>query len=159
MTNGFHLARAFAFAAAISFATPCVAASSDSDHREVSAYALTEAGLAKFTKATKNLASVPGACKDEGNDDGQSGKQSIDEMVAEINATAGAQAAIRSAGLTTREYVVFMFSMLQNGMAAWALSQPGGKLPPGVSKSNVDFYNKHEAALAALGDDFECGED
>ncbi len=35
-------------------------------------------------------------------------------------------------------------------MAAWALTQPGGTLPPGVSKANVDFYRSHEQALKKL---------
>jgi hypothetical protein len=46
--------------------------------------------------------------------------------------------------------------MMQNGMAAWALKQPGGKLPPGVSQANVDFYNKHETAMAELGKEKTC---
>ena len=71
----------------------------------------------------------------------------------------GAQAAIQSAGMTSREYVVFMFSMMQNGMAAWALSQPGGKLPPGVSQANVDFFRKHEAAMAAVTENDPCKDD
>jgi hypothetical protein len=87
-------------------------------------------------------------------------------MVARIDAVPGARDAIGSAGMTTREYVVFSWSLLQNGLAAWAISQPGGKLPPGVSKANVDFYKKHEAELQRLegqksddcgGDDEEEG--
>lgn len=128
------------------------------DAREVASYVLTEAGLAKFRKATENLAAIPGAClEDEGDDDSDS--QSIDDMVAKIDGTPGAKAAIQSAGLAPREYILFMFSMMQSGMSAWALSQPGGKLPPGVSQANVDFYRKHEAALAALGEsDDRCGD-
>ena len=53
--------------------------------------------------------------------------------------------------MTTREYMVFSMSLLQTGLAAWALEQPGGKLPPGVSKANVDFYKAHKAALEKLG--------
>ena len=52
--------------------------------------------------------------------------------------------------MTPREYLVFTFSLFQSGMAAWALSQPGGTLPPGVSKANVDFYRSHEQALKKL---------
>jgi len=77
-------------------------------------------------------------------------------MAAKINAVPGAQAAIQSAGMPTREYIVFMWSMMQNGMAAWALTQPGGKLPPGISQSNVDFYKRHEAEMTALGDQPGC---
>jgi hypothetical protein len=131
------------------------AAASDKDTREISAYALTESGLAKFKQATQNLAAVPGGCA-RTDDDDDSDSKSIDEMVAKMNAVPGAAAAIQSAGMTTREFVVFTFSMFQTGMAAWAVGQPGGKLPPGVSQANVDFYKKHEAKLAALGENDPC---
>jgi hypothetical protein len=144
---------------ALALALPGAAiAANPDDHREISSYVLTETGLAKFSRATRNLAAIPGACEDEDEDDDDSTSQSIDQMVAEIGATPGAVAAIQSAGLTPREYVLFMFSMLQNGMAAWAQDQPGGKLPPGVSQANVDFYRKHEAALTALGENEGCGD-
>jgi hypothetical protein len=60
-----------------------------------------------------------------------------------------AKAAIQSSGLTTREYVVFSWSLLQNGLAAWAVSS-GGTLPAGASKANVDFYKKHEAEIQQM---------
>ncbi len=158
MTRKLHFATAIAVAAAsIALATPAIAATSDKDVREISSYVLTEAGLAKFADATQKLAAIPGACT--GQDDDGSDSQSLDQMTAKLNAVPGAQAAIQSAGMTTREYVVFMWSMLQNGMAAWALSQPGGKLPPGTSQANVDFYKKHEAQMAALGENDPCDDD
>ena len=79
-------------------------------------------------------------------------------MVAKLNAVPGAQAAIQSAGMTTREYVVFMWSIMQSGMSAWAQDQ-SGKLPPGVSQANVDFYKKHEADMAAIGENDPCDDD
>jgi hypothetical protein len=143
-------------AAMLGFTGP--AAASDKDTREISAYALTESGLAKFKQATQNLAAVPGGCA-RTDDEDDSNSQSIDQMVAKLNGTPGVPGAIQSAGMTTREYVVFMFSMMQNGMAAWALKQPGGKLPPGVSQANVDFYKKHEAALAAVAENNPCSDE
>jgi hypothetical protein len=133
------------------------ASAQDADSQEVMRYTLTETGLAKFTQAARNVAGVPGACEQE--EDDSDDLKSIDQMVAKMNSVPGVQGAIQSAGMTTREYVVFMFSMLQNGLAAWAVSQPGGKLPPGVSQANVDFYNKHEAKMAAIGRDDTCGND
>lgn len=131
------------------------AAAQGGDAQEISRYALTESGLAKYTQATRNLAGVPGACVRDDDDDG-SNSQTIDQMVAKLNASPGAAAAIQSAGMTTREFVTFTFSMFQTGMAAWAASQPGGKLPPGVSQANVDFYKKNEARFAALGENDPC---
>lgn len=123
--------------------------SPDRDAREISSYVLTESALAKYTRATSNLGTLSKAatsnCDDEGDAD------SLDAFVARINGVPGAQAAIQSAGMTTREYVVFTWSLFQTGMAAWALDQPGGTLPPGVSKANVDFYRAHEQALNQLG--------
>lgn len=120
----------------------------DRDTREVMAYALTDAGLARYQQATRALAGLrggmPARC-----DTGESGT-SIAAVVATVNAAPGAQAAIQVAGMTTREYVVFSFSLFQNGLAAWALTQPGGKLPAGVAKANVDFVNRHQAELQQL---------
>jgi hypothetical protein len=126
---------------------------SDSDTREIANYALTEAGLAKYTQAVQNLDAVadqlPSACDDDS-------EQSLDELVARIDTIPAVRAAIHSAGLTAREYVVFTFSLFQNGLAAWAVSQPGGQLPPGTLMANVNFYRAHEAALQALGEQMQA---
>lgn len=125
---------------------PAVGAADDT--QEIQNYVLTDAGLAKYSAATRKLAALPpdaAACEDDGDD-----SQSIDDVAAKLNALPAAKAAIQSAGLSTREYVVFSFSLLQTGLGAWAAEQPGGKLPPGVSKANVDFYKKHEADLKQL---------
>jgi hypothetical protein len=47
---------------------------------------------------------------------------------------------------------VVSFSVFQNGMAAWALDQPGGTLPPGTKPANVTFYRAHKAELEKLGE-------
>jgi hypothetical protein len=139
----------------VTFFLPAFAVAEDRDAQEVMSYTLTEAGLAKYTQATKKLAALPtgapNACEEE-DSDSQSQAQSVDEIAAVLDAAPGAKAAIASAGMTTREYVIFSLSVFHNGMAAWAVSQPGGKLPPGTSKGNVDFYQAHEAELASLGE-------
>lgn len=130
---------------------------SDRDSREIASYVLTEAVLTKYARATANLGAnakgLSGDCDDD--DDDEESARSLDEIVARINAKPGFSAAIQSAGMTTREYIVFSFSLFQNGMAAWALSQPGGTLPAGTSKANVDFYRAHEAAIQKLGNQAE----
>jgi hypothetical protein len=130
------------------------------DEQEIQNYVLTDAALAKYSAATRKLAELPpdaAACEDDGDD-----LQSIDDAAAKLNASPAAKAALQSAGLTAREYVVFTFSLLQTGLGAWAADQPGGKLPPGTSKANVDFYKKRQADLKKLetvrqGDD--CDDD
>ena len=121
----------------------------DRDTHEVNSFVLTEAAFARFARATKALqtgsAQSAAACADDDADN-----DSIDAQTARLDALPGAKAAVRSAGLTSREYVVIYWSLAQAGLAAWSLSQPGGKLPPGVSKANVDFYRAHEADIKAV---------
>jgi hypothetical protein len=124
-------------------------ASSDRDTREISSYVLTDAAFAKYTQATRNLSAaakqMPSDCDDA------TGAKSLDDYVARVNAIPEARAAISAAGMTTREYVVFGWSVLQSGMAAWALDQPGGTLPAGTSMANVNFYRANAAAMQKLG--------
>jgi hypothetical protein len=151
MTRFNCIRTALAAAASVILLVPAVSVAQgppDRDAREISSYALTDAALAKFTRATANLGDLSKTVS--GNCDDDEGAGSLDENVAYINAIPGAQAAIESAGMTTREYLVFTWSLFQTGLAAWALEQPGGTLPPGVSKANVDFYRAHEQALNSL---------
>lgn len=135
-------------------------AANESDKREVSSYVLTEAGLGKFAQATRNLSAIPGACVDKDEDDDDSnGNESLDQLAAKLDSLPGAKAAVESAGMTSREYVIFMFSMMEAGLSHWAMSQPGGKLPPGVQQANVDFYKNHETAMAEIGKNEGCGQD
>lgn len=136
----------------ISFFTQSPAIAQDADSQEVMRYTLTEAGLAKYTKAAQNLSALPGGgpgnC--EHDDDSDSESNSISDLAARLDAVPGAKSAVQSAGMSSREYIVFSMALLQNGLAAWALQQPGGKLPPGVNKANVDFVNAHNAQLDQL---------
>lgn len=139
---------------------PSSATLADADAREVSAYRLTDAGLQKYRQAVRNVAEIqgqaPGACGDEDDDEGEN-VTSIDAAVAKLVSTPGVIEALRSAGMPPREFVVFSMSVLQAGLAAWALEQPGGKLPPEVNMANVNFYRKNQAAMQQLGDATKSG--
>jgi hypothetical protein len=121
----------------------------DRDTKEVADYVLTDAALAKYTKAAHKLEplmeQVPKNCDDEG-------PQSLNGMAARIDAVPNVKSALTSAGMTSREYLLFSFSLFQNGMAVWALEQPGGALPPGTKPANVTFYRAHKAELEKLGE-------
>jgi len=117
----------------------------DADAREVSQYALTGAGLAKFRQAAENLAPLHDRLAAHCDEDEDA--SSLDAMVSRIGTIPGASNAIESAGMPVREFVVFFFSAVQTGFAVWALDQPGGSLAPGVSMANVDFYRAHEDEL------------
>jgi len=143
----FHgLGRPFQVLAALAFLLPQAGAAQDSDTQEVQRYVLTDAAFTKFKQATNRLAALPDRVATDCDDD----SPTIAASVAKIEATPGAKAAISSAGMTPREYTVFAWSLAFNGLAAWAVSQPGGKLPPGTNPANVDCCKKHAAEIEAL---------
>jgi hypothetical protein len=128
------------------------------DTQEINSYVLTDAGLARYAKAVQALGALSkqgsGDCEDSDDDS----SKSLDQMVAKLNSRPGVKAALQGAGMTPREYIVFSMSIFQTGMATWALGQPGGKLPPGLSMANVNFYRKNEAAMSRLATDSESDE-
>jgi hypothetical protein len=161
--NPFLCALALALLAA-SPAAPAITAA-NADTAEVGAYRLTDAALARYLQATQALRAAKfKTCQsgDDADDDDES--ESIAETAAKIDAVPAAKAALQSAGISSHEYVVFTFSMLQNAMASQLMKTPGAKLPPGINPANVEFIRKHEADMQALakgGDeaDAACGED
>ena len=122
----------------------------DRDSTEVAGYVLTEAVLAKYAQAVRKLQPVMGQLPQEC--DGDEGPKSLNDVSAHMDGVPQVKSALKTAGLTSREYLLFSWSVFQNGMAAWALDQPGGKLPPGVKMANVNFYRAHEAELKKLGE-------
>ena len=122
----------------------------DADAREVQNYVLTEAGLARYTQATRSLNGVRLQDCDE-----DSEVRSLAEAAAKIDAEPRAKAAVQAAGMTSREYVVFVFSLVQNGLASHTLQTPGAKLPVGVSMANVEFFRTHAAELEKLAAETE----
>lgn len=151
------LGRPFLALAVLAFLLPQPSVAQDRDTQEVQRYELTDAAFAKFKQATNKLAALPNGMAGDCDDD----SPTIAKGVAKIEATPGAKAAITSAGLTPREYIVFGWSLAYNGVAAWAVSQPGGKLPPDTNPANVDFCKKHAAEIEALpkSKDSGCDDD
>jgi hypothetical protein len=117
----------------------------EADEREVRSYTLTEAALDKYVQATRALSRVPLACESE-----SPGVKSLSDAAAKIDAVPGARAAVQSAGMTSREYVLFAFSLIENAFASYDLDRLGGRLPPGISMANVDFLRTHQAKIQAL---------
>ena len=126
----------------------------DPDTREVRAYTLTDANFAKYVKATKALkdAQFQNCVAGDGDEDDE-GADSIASAAAMIDAVPAAKAALQSAGMSSHEYVVFAFSLLENGMASYMMQTPGGKLPDGINPANVDFIKRHSAELHQLANE------
>lgn len=142
------------------FALAGSTAAQDADTKEIAAYRFTDATLAKYVKASRALAALgrptPVDTSDnerDEEDEGGGGNEgmSIAEITAKYDSIPEARRAITSAGLTTREYVVFTFALFQAGMAAFVVEQQGwNKLPPNVARSNVEFYQRHKTALDSV---------
>ncbi|MBA5867729.1 MAG: hypothetical protein GDA67_13640 [Nitrospira sp. CR1.3] len=142
---------AFLVTVALPLLAPAVAESlTDRDTKEVADYVLTDAGLAKYKQAIRKL--EPLAEQMPQNCDGEEGGKSLNDLAARLDGVPAVKSALKAAGMTSREYLLFSFSLFQNGLASWALAQPGGKLPPGVKMANVNFYRAHEAELTKLGE-------
>lgn len=152
MFNTFKAILAVTSAFALALLAPSVAEAqnfSDRDTNEIAGYMLTDAALAKYTKAVHKLQplmeQVPKNCEDES-------PQSLNGIEAKMDGVPAVKSALNAAGITSREYLLFSWSVFQNGLAAWTLEQPGGKLPPGVKMANVNFYRAHEAEVKKLGE-------
>lgn len=153
---GLVVAALFALAATVP-----AGAAGDGGAKEISAYRLTDAGLARYANATRRLdeavRSSPALCEERASEDGED-SQTLDQVAAKIDANPAMRQAVQAAGMTSRDYALFSFALLQAGMAAWALDQPGGKLTPGVSMDNVNFYRRNKATLEKIGQESNAAE-
>ncbi len=153
MSNTFKTACTVTVAFALALLAPMAAEAqnlADRDAKEVAGYVLTEAALAKYTKAVHKLHPLKEQLQQ--NCDREDAPDSLNGMAAHMDAVPAVKAALKTAGVTSREYLLFSWSVFQNGMAAWALEQPGGTLPPGTKPANVTFYRAHKADLEKLGE-------
>jgi len=152
MFETFQTTIAIMVAVVLALLAPVVAGAqnlADRDAKEVADYMLTDAALAKYRQAVHKLQQLKEELQQDCEHD--EGQQSLNDAAARMDGHPGAKAAFKAAGMTSREYLVFSLSVFQNGMAAWALDQPGGTLPPGTKPANVKFYQAHKAELEQLG--------
>jgi hypothetical protein len=82
--------------------------------------------------------------------------RSLSEMAAKIDAQPALAAAVRGAGMTTREFATAELALLQAALA-YGLQKAGGlkQLPDDVSKENVEFVRQHEREIEALRAEWE----
>jgi hypothetical protein len=143
---------------ALSLPATVEAQQSDADVKAVSATALTMPKYKQYLDATVNLANVaaknPGLA--EGMKDG--GEKSINEQVKMLESNPQVKAAVTSTGLSTRDYVLTQWALLQTGMAytmtkGTGASQDDMIKKAGVSKANMDFYAQNEAEINKLAEE------
>lgn len=128
----------------------------------ISSYRLTSANLDKYIRATNALQELEDEdinLEDRINmDDPES--LDVGEMAAAFDSEPRIKGAINGAGMSSREYITFMFAMIQ-AMFGSVMVQMGGEqalndMAPGVLKDNIRFFTEHKDAFEALdmgGDD------
>jgi hypothetical protein len=128
------------------------------DEKVIDNYRLSEASLARYSRASHNLATLalqhPEAFKDT--DSTSDDNATLAQLAAKLEKHPGVKQAIASAGMTTQEYIVFGLATMQAGIGSYALKQ-GGKLPPNVM-ANVTFYDSHRAQFEQLGKEMKDAE-
>jgi hypothetical protein len=143
---------------ALSLPVAVEAQQSDADLKAVSATTLTMPKYKQYLDATVNLANVAATNPDLAEGMKGSGEKSIDEQVKAIESKPQVKAAVTSTGLTTRDYVLTQWALLQTGMA-YAMTKGTGATQDdmikkaGVSKANMDFYAKNEAEINRLAEE------
>ncbi len=122
-------------------------------------YRLTSASLDKFVRATNALKALEDEDIDLEERLDMDDPEDIDlnEIAAAFDSEPRIKNAINGAGMTSREYLTFMFAMIQ-AMFGSVMVQMGGEqalndMPAGVLKDNIRFFTENQAAFEALDDD------
>ena len=122
-------------------------------------YRLTSGNLAKFVRATNALKALEDEDIDledrfemDDEDDMDLGR-----LAAAFDSEPRIKNAINGAGMSSRDYVTFLFATMQ-AMFGSIMVQMGGEqalndMPAGVMKDNIHFFLANQEAFDALGED------
>lgn len=119
-------------------------------------YRLTSANLDKFVAATQALQSLEGEHFDiEDQFESQDPQSiSITRIAAAFEGEPRIKRAINGAGMTTRDYVTFLFSTLQAMMGSMMVQMGGDQalagMPAGVQKQNIQFFMANQDAFEEI---------
>ena len=119
-------------------------------------YRLTSANLTKFLAATQALHAMEGEDFDlEDQFDGDNPENiNITRIAEAFDSEPRIKGAITGAGMSSRDYVTFLFSPMQ-AMFGSLMVQMGGEnalaeMPAGVLKQNIQFFMEHQEEFEAL---------
>lgn len=98
---------------------------------------------------------------DDANATSTDNPKTLSEMAARIDAVPALAAAVRGAGMTSREFATAQLALMQAGIAhALLKASPAGTPPPaGVLKENLEFLRLHEKELETLFASLDKGSD
>jgi hypothetical protein len=144
---------------AASSSTPMTQAQKQDLHDAIRGYRLNEGTVDKVIQVTQKMRALQrsnpqlAAAMEQEHGSGGDAK-SIDEVADRLDAIPPVKATLSSVGLSARDYVLTMFTLMEAG-AAYQF-QKAGKLPPNselakdVSPENLAYVGAHQAQLQAL---------
>jgi len=122
----------------------------EADIALINSYRLTDATLSRYIAAARGFTGVQRIFSDTLFRRGAPGP-TIDDLAGILERNHATRSALANAGITSREFVTFIFTLFQAGMAAWLVEQHGwDKLPPEIARDNVVFYQLHKTQLDSL---------
>jgi hypothetical protein len=126
---------------------------------EVASYRMTTPALQQFVRATTALKELEGEDirMDDQLDVDDPSELSVERIAAAFDSEPRVRGAIEGAGMSTREYVTFLMSMIQTVMGS-VMVQMGGEqaladMPDGVLKHNIQFFLDNQSVFEALDDE------
>ncbi|MBW3655569.1 MAG: hypothetical protein KY444_05655 [Gemmatimonadetes bacterium] len=128
---------------------------------ELSRYRLTSEGLQKFLLATQALDALEDSELKlrEQLEDGVEDDVDLVRVAAAFDTEPQIRNAISGAGLTSREYLTFMFSIIQAmftaGMLEMCAETALAEMENSVAKQNVQFYLEHQEQFEVIGEAME----
>jgi hypothetical protein len=135
---------------------PFVQADVNADLKEVRSFQLTEKRLDQFAQAVRNMAEAAEKHPELAKKDNSLGPNaSINDMVAAFDKIPPIKKAVESAGMSTREFVLFQMAIFSAGMGHY-LVQQGQKLPPEFSAEQAKFYKDHEDKFKVLAEEWKA---
>jgi hypothetical protein len=158
--RGQHLLRRIGFAAAVAFAASLPiavsaqsqagpAALSPSDQSEIRDFRLDDAFLGRL----KAITTDPATSALNGQKIDPTGAHSLNDLAARVDAVPQLKAVINRNGLTSRQYLVGTFALVNAAMVDTMQNNPAMAQyvkKDSVSTANVNFYESHKDEISAL---------
>lgn len=139
-----------AAAAVLCFLTPAFAAAAEDDIAEVASYRMTIEAARKVDAATRAMQKAFVEAGDEDPEIFAEGA-SLDELEANLNDNEIAATALRSAGISAREYLRFIACWAQTSMLVSFLHEGTiAELPEEILPENVSFLEDNADELEAM---------
>jgi hypothetical protein len=158
--RGQHLLRRIGFAAAIAFASTLpIAASAQgqagagalptADQAEIRDFRLNDAFLGQL----KAITTDPATSALNGKRIDPAGAHSLNDLAARVDAVPQLKAVINKNGLTSRQYLVGTFALVNAAMVDSMQNNPAMAQyvkKDSVNTANISFYESHKAEISAL---------